>query len=134
MIWRMSGGGSARWAWVLAAVFGAATVGLVWVAVVADQGTVDRVLGVVGAVLTFAGFLFTVWQARRTDAGAQVARIEAGGNIDVAVIGNGNRLGPVGTTPASPGSRPASGPPTGEVRASGDIRTGIVGDDNTVER
>ncbi|MFF0477884.1 hypothetical protein [Streptomyces sp. NPDC004284] len=116
---------------------GVATVGVTALLVVAftDLGKADQIASVAGFILAVVGLGLSLWaQFGRSGSGVEASgprSVAAGGNIGVAVTGDGVQAPPA--PPAMPGSGPpAAGPVTasGErsVAAGGDIGSVSTGD------
>ncbi|WP_135785854.1 hypothetical protein [Streptomyces bauhiniae] len=97
------------WTWVTAVVAGAATLGLVLVAVLADLDTAGQAASVVGAVVALAALVVSVLALGGTAPGRRVragrGAVAAGGNITGSALGTNSKVtGP--HTPPTPARRP----------------------------
>lgn len=105
-------------------------VGALLAVAVSDLGKADQIASVTGAVLALAGLGLSLWAQFGRSGGVEAAgsrAVAAGGNIGVAVTGDGARA------PVAPPAMPAGGPTApGPVTASGDRSVAAGGDIGSV--
>ncbi|MET9412668.1 hypothetical protein ABZY03_00500 [Streptomyces klenkii] len=106
--------------WAVAGVCGAATIGLVVVAALADLDTGDRVASIVGAAAGLLGCALSVYFGLRQAGGTGVTvhaggrgAVAAGGNATGNAVGKNSKVTRAVTPPGSP-AQPAPTPPPGQ--------------------